>query len=467
MPLVPRDFPPSTYVYKKGGREGQAAKKRTEHIMLAGGREGPEVVDDKLRSAKGKKPLTRTARYLPDGSPAWTANLAAGRTPEDTRTQSPFLRGTRLMALAYKQGLMTVTDVLGVADTALAYAKEHPGYVPRVEYTGVTPQGTLASASARLIDPDVDVLSQKYSANWAADLSQLAADLREAEVVTPFRPVGVDSDIKSYDFIARVYLNLKSKVSIPVEQFEVRPRTDRKGFEVSGVYLPVGEDPAVFMGRPGAREELQKGASVRFDSTAVEFVTLDPPKYSNKEFINSPAFARSRGMLLDPESLGDKWSSGVPGQQYIVPYNQILRLRVIYPPAADYSRKASRSVETTDSIEKDLAAARVYLTRLTSALVLQLRSTTGLRESNDSKRAVKSLAYTDPITGFVFTLEDTSFLGTVNPVLVWADVPGKDGTFRAPAGEPGLLLRPVAPIDFLRALRSTAPKDGMRKLRKK
>ena len=535
MAIVPRYFEPSV----RGGRNKPREEGKRDpwaKLMIGGGREGPEV---------GRKP-PRTSRVseatVSQGSRTWSEELEAGKTKPDARTQPPFLRDTRLMELAYRQGIMSVSDALRVAQEAVDYATKDPSYLPKIEYTSVAIRGGLASATGRLIDPDVDTLSQELSADWAADLSQLASDIRAAEARVPRAPKAGGAGVRAREFVGRVYLNL-ARVSIPVEQFAVLPGGRPDGTsDVYGVYAPSPEDgPVKFKG-----EELRPGQPVRFPVRAVQFVTVDPPEYRQEEFINSPAFARARGILIEPEVAMASRLGLAPGEPYIVPYSQILRLRMIYPPAKGYERKSSRSVESTDSIERDIRAAQKRINAISDALVLQVRALAGrmqpgsmveigatyeqaprgvrltkvvrggpaqqaglkvgdvllsvggrrlysmdsdlvgsvLRRRLDETAPVDFLrdgkeeftdvawsrvpqekhVYTDPATQFTFRLEDPTFAGTVRPVVVWSS---KDGG--PPAGDPGLVNRPVMPVDFLRALRSLASgtaQKGLKGLRK-
>lgn len=467
MPIVPRYFEPSLRGAQRKTREGKDRDPWAK-MMISGGREGPEV---------GRKPL-RTSRVTPEtveeGSPSWSEQLEEGRTPPEARTQPPFLRDTRLMDLAYRQGLMTVSDSLRVATDALKYAEAHPGYIPKVEYTSISIRGGLASASGRLIDADVDTLSQALSANWAAELAQLAADIRAAEAAVPRSPKKRATQYETAgDFVGRVYLNL-ANVSIPVEQFAVVESTRRdKTSDVYGVYSPGRTDgPVRFKGA-----ELQPGTPIRLPVSAVQFVSFDPPEYRQQEFINSPAFARSRGILIEPEADVARRLGLKPGEPYIVPYSQILRLRMIYPPAKGYERKSSTTVESTASIERDLRAAQRRIDAVRDALVLKIRAAVGRRtkKTADGKIPAALLAYTDEATGLRFNLMDPTFEGTINPTVVWTDYEietigpnGRPETVRvAPAGDSALVGRPVTPVDFLRALRAIAGTEPMKALRKR
>jgi hypothetical protein len=167
MALVTRQFPPTLTRSKKA--------KRRKHIMLAGGREGPEVA--------GKEP--RTPLFVPDGSPAWTAELAGEKTPEDARTQPPFLRAVVRDYRAYARGLMTVKDTIELLEKAAAYGRLDKGYHDLIEFTGVTTDGKLASFSGRLLDPMVNTMSKDGSDNWPLTLRKLADELRLIEASVP------------------------------------------------------------------------------------------------------------------------------------------------------------------------------------------------------------------------------------------------------------------------------------------
>jgi len=456
MAIVPRYFEPSV---RGGKRKARVEGKRDPWIklMIGGGREGPEV---------GRKPIKTKRVTLQDvgrGSPKWSEELESGKTLADARTQPPFLRDTRLMELAYRQGVMPVSDALDVAKEAMDYANTHPGYVPRVEYTSLSVQGGLASVSGKLQDPDVDTLSQEFSSDWVGDLSRLAADIRAVETTVRRTPAaivaGIDTSVFSADpreYVGRVYLNME-RFSIPVQQLAILTTGGGKGADALGVYSPSLSDPAVkYKG-----VVMQPGQQVRLPVSSILFVTFDPPEYRQAEFINSAAFARSRGILIEPDADVAARIGIAPGEAYIVPYSQILRLRMIYPPASGYERKASRTVESVASIQKDLQAAQKRINKIAEVLTLQVRTQMG---RNWVKRTVPLSAkqYVYKPTNLVFELENPTFEGTLDPVVVWAR--STDG--EPPAGDVSLIGRPVTPIDFLRALRAESSVDALRSLRR-
>jgi hypothetical protein len=451
MPIVPRSFTPSVYTYKTGDRRDTKKQKRDEHVMIAGGREGPEIVDDALRARKGKAPLRRTDRYAKDGSEIWTKELADDKTPEGTRTQSPFLRAVQPQIIGYKRGLMRVSQSLQLARDAIESATlPQP---PTIEITSITDSGQLISVTGALESAEEDTLAQSSSADWVGILRRLAEEIKVAQtaVAAPSlaqRPV---------DFFARVYLNLKKGVSIPVRQLAVSvdgPETRAAGIArtvVSGVYTPAEDEEIIsFKGAP-----LKPGTLITLRVGDVQYVTVDPPQYKYDEFVDTMAFARARGLRIMPYASAYGLSAGQP---VIVPYSFIARLRVIYPPAASYPRVSSRSVESVESVQRDIEVVQLHINAITADLVTEVRR--GKFERRRGENLPKA-TYTDPVTRFAFSLADLSRMGTIQPVLTWGLRP--DGRFNDAVGE--LRGLPVTVGDLLRVLRATDQLEVLRKLR--
>lgn len=446
MPLVTREFDPSL---TKTGKV-----KRRKHIMVAGGREGPEVA--------GKKP--RTGRYVEAGSPTWTADLSGGKTPADARTQPPFLRSVVGDYRAYARGLMTVRESVALLERVVEYAAVTPGYDPLVEFTGVTLNGRLASFTGRLLEPMVNTLSRDGSTNWPETLRKLADELRAIEAAVPRLPARVAS--MDFAFVPRVYLNMTTsagaEVSVPVEQMSVvTPQSSAGGIarpEVVGVYSPGPEDePLRLKGKV-----MKIGEPVRVDAASVEYVTVDPPRFGEAAFMETPAFARSRGFLieLNPKEME---RTGSAEARFVVPYDQVLRVRMIYPPASGYTRTSSKPIENVDTVRRELDAANRHINAMREELAYKTLS----RISSPKNRR---LAITDEVSGFRFGLEDPSFEGATNPVIVWmpfvVENDEKKPIFIPPQGEYSLVGRPVTAIDYLRLLRAARPDRGLRELRR-
>jgi hypothetical protein len=446
MALVTRDFPPSLSRSK--------AQKRRKHIMLAGGREGPEVA--------AKTP--RTARYQEQGSAGWTDDLAGGRTPEDARTQPPFLRSVVRDHRAYARGLMTVKEAIAVAEKAADYAEANPTYVPLIEFTGVTTDGKLASFTGRLLEPLVNTISKDTSADWAGTLRKLAEELRLIEAAVPRFPNNTSRP--EYAFVPRVYLNMVTstgrEVSVPLEQMAVVAPVSRNPalvqVDVVGVYSPGPDDSELKMGG----EVVKIGQPIRIPVNDVEYVTVDAPEFGQAAFMETPAFARSRGFLIELTESEMKRTRAAESR-FIVPYDQVLRLRMIYPPAAGYTRTSSRAVESNETVEREIEAAKRHIRSLTEELAYKTLS----RLSFDKG---KNVIITDEVSGFRFGLEDASFEGATRPVMVWLPFVVRDEkgepTFIPPQGEYSLVNRPVTVIDYLRLLRAAKPEKGLRALRR-
>jgi len=446
MALVTRQFPPTLTRSKKA--------KRRKHIMLAGGREGPEVA--------GKEP--RTPLFVPDGSPAWTAELAGDKTPEDARTQPPFLRAVVRDYRAYARGLMTVKDTIELLEKAAAYGRLDKGYHDLIEFTGVTTDGKLASFSGRLLDPMVNTMSKDGSDNWPLTLRKLADELRliEASVprLTKIQPA------PQFAFVPRVYLNMTTsigrEVSVPIEQMAVVTEAGSSGGlakpEVVGVYSPGPEDLELKL----QGKVMNVGEPIRVPVDSVEYVTVDPPKFGEAAFMETPAFARSRGFVIEltPEEIARTQSTEA---RFVVPYDRVLRVRMIYPPAQGYMRTSSRVVDNTQSVEREIEAAANHLRTLRERLAYQ----TLARLSSPTRRTV---IITDEVSGFRFGLESPTFEGATNPVMVWMpfveDLEDNKVRFIPPQGEYDLVGRRVTPIDYIRLLRAARPEKGLRELRR-
>lgn len=446
MSLVTRDFDPSV--------TKTAKVKRRKHIMIAGGREGPEVA--------GKKP--RTGRYVEGGSAAWTNELASGKTPTDARTQPPFLRSVVGDYRAYSRGLMTVRESIQILERTMEYAAATPGYDPRIEFTGVTVDGRLVSFTGRLLEPMVNTLARASSPNWISTLRKLADELRAIEAAVPRLPPRVGAT--AFAFVPRVYLNMTTssgdEVSVPVEQMSVVTGAAATGGltrpDVVGVYSPGPEDgPLRLKGKV-----LKIGEPIKIDAASVEYVTVDPPQFGAAAFMETPAFARSRGFLIELSQF-EMGRTGSTEQRFVVPYDQVLRVRMIYPPASGYTRTSSKPIENVETVKRELDAANRHI----NAMREELAYKTLARISSPKNSLV---IITDEVSGFKFGLEDPTFAGATRPVIVWMPFVTKDDkgepTFIPPQGEYSLVGRPVTAIDYLRLLRSARPDRGLRELRK-
>jgi hypothetical protein len=444
MATITRRFDPST--------TGRGLKKRREHLMIVGGREGPEI---------GMKQV-RTPRFADDGSELWTEELSEGRTKPDARTQPPFLRGVQSSQRAYTRGMMTVVEMMEVAEGALERARDGSGSAPLVEYTAITPANQLAAVTGTLIDADVDTLAQTSVPDWGAALSQLASDVKAIELRVGKAPKG-ETRVE-YMAPTRVYLGLKgSDKAIPIEQMAVTQFAGGgtalgSAVEVTGVYAPSETDPMIrYKGQP-----LKAGEPINLVSSLIEYVSVDPPEYRKTDYINSPAFARSRGFVIELSADLAKRIGLTGSGRVVVPYSTVLRLRAVYPPAQGYERKASRVIEDNASIEREIEAARRHLARIRDALVVKAAS-------RATKEERMNVAYKDKVTGFYFGLEDASVRGLGDPKVVWREIPfvGPKGTpeHYPPGGEAALIGRRVTPIDFLRVLRAERAAAGLSKLR--
>jgi hypothetical protein len=475
MPIVPRNFSPSEYTYTTGDKKGTKKQKRREHLMIAGGREGPEIIDNGLRAAKGKSPKARTSRYVEGGSPRWTETLASDETPPLSRTQSGFLRMVQPQQLQYLRGLMRVSEMLTLANTA----KQSPA-TSNIEVTLITAGRDLVSLHGELIDPNVDALVRDSTPDWTTALRRLAAELRAAQA-TLLREVRTDDELKAMS--SRVYLNF-GKTSIPVAQFAVPGAGSGQAAiagtaYVTGLYTPSdGDDPVTR--RDGS--VVQPGAPIQIRADKIEFVTVDPPELRTLEFVDTPAFARARALVLKLKSDTPSFQEGRPvtlpaGQELFVPYSLIMRLRIIYPNTGtagdklDYTRRSSQTIESTESTARDIAVLKVHIDWLKSDI-----AQAALRGKYARKRK-NQFVYVDEYTGLAFTLR--GYGGTVNdagrrestrravaaalqPVLVWESDRDADWSVFAE-----LRGRPVVPIDMLRVLRSTNNVDALRELRKR
>jgi hypothetical protein len=448
MATVPRYFTPST--------TGRGLDKRREHIMISGGREGPEI--------GMKEP--RTSRYAASGSADWSNELESDSTRPEARTQPPFLRGIQKSERAYRRGTMTVGEMLDVGAEVLDMAKKDRGFVPRVEYTAITPGNSLAAVTGILIDNDVDTLSQQSVPNWDAALGQLAADLKAVELRVGLAPRG-ESRV---DYMApvRVYLGLSgSDRAVPISNMAVMSSSGGvarvgKASTVTGVYTPGESDGELrYKG-----EVLQAGSPISLASSLIEYVSVDPPKYRTVEYVNSPGFARSRGFVIELEPEMAARIGSPPLGRITVPYSTILRLRAIHPKAAGgWERKSSRPIEDTKTIQRELEGAARHLARIRDALVLRARG----RMTRDEEK--RDISYRDRVTGLTFGLEDVSVRGLSDPRVIWREVrlpprvPGGVPMTYPPGGESALVGRRVTPVDLLRIIRAEAAAVGLGKLR--
>jgi hypothetical protein len=450
--------------------------KRHEHINIVGGREGPEVVSDQqrkdldaARTRKGKPIAKRTRRFSPAGSDRWTEELAAGRTPEGTRTQSPFLRDVIPQVRAYARGLMTVTGLLAAGREALQRRPDEA----QVELTVLSGDGRVVAVAGRLVDADVDTLINDGTDRWQRVLTRLADELQTARA--GFDVAGLA--LERHRAVPRVYLVYKDQI-IPVEQLVVGSAQEVPGlqkFTVRGLYLPAPDDPVVRVGR-GTKRDLRPGEPVQLPVADISSVSVDPPLFrGEEEFVNTLAFARSRGLIIEPTDN----PYGLPaGQPVTFPYSLILRLREIHPPAEDYDRVSSRSVETVETTKRDFAAAKAHLEALTARAVREARG------GRPARKAQYGYSLLDPITNFRFRLRGNGLESTRNPVLLWA-APRRPSEPRAGAGTKtrrqyeadmrrydaqrfaidDVENLPVTPVDFLRVIRALGMIDFLRELR--
>ena len=100
--MAERRPPPLTVerVFEPTKREGDTTSKKSDHIMLVGGREGPAVSG-------------RAARTGWDGRPSerWTEELGDGDTLQEARTQPVNLRISKPGLRAWRRGVMSVLDM--------------------------------------------------------------------------------------------------------------------------------------------------------------------------------------------------------------------------------------------------------------------------------------------------------------------------------------------------------------------
>ena len=475
MPIVPRNFSPSEYTYKTGDKKGTKKPKRREHLMIAGGREGPEIIDNGLRAAKGKPPKARTSRYVEGGSPRWTDILASDETPPESRTQSGFLRMVQPQQLQYLRGLMRVSEMLTLANTA----KLSPG-TPHVEVTLITAGNDLVSLHGDLVDADRDILARASTPDWITALRRLAAELRAADA-TLQREVRTKDELKA--MTSQVFLKFGNTL-LPVSQFAVPEAGSGQAAVagtvfVTGLYTPDDGDAPVTR-RDGS--VLQPGAPVQIRADKIDSVTVDPPELGTLKFVDTPAFARSHGLVIKLKSDTPSFEAGRPlrfaaGDELLVPYSLMMRLRVVYPNTGaageklDYARRSSQTIESTESTARDIAVLRAHIEWLKSDI-----AQTALRGKYARKRK-NQFVYVDPYTGLAFALrgygagvndagrrESTrrAVAAAMQPVLLWEA--GRDEDWAVFAELRG---RPVVPVDMLRVLRSTNNVDALRELRKR
>lgn len=449
MATVPRYFTPSS--------TGRGLDKRREHVMISGGREGPEI--------GMKEP--RTPRYSEQGSQAWSDELESDGTRPDARTQPPFLRGVQRTQQAYRRGTMTVSEMLDVGAETLDMAKKDKSFVPRIEYTAITPGNALAAVTGILIDNDVDTLSQQSVPNWDAALGQLAADLKAVELRVGLAPRG-ETRIE-YMAPVRVYLGLAGNTrAIPIANMAVTAASgggmQRVGFgaTVTGVYAPGESDEELkYKGKV-----LSAGDPISLTSNVIEYVSVDPPRYRTKDYVDSPGFARSRGFVIELEPDMAMRIGSPPMGRITVPYSTILRLRTIYPKASGgWERKSSRPIEDTQTIQREIEGAARHLARIRDALVLRSTARVGRSEER------RDVSYRDRVTGLTFGLEDVTIRGLASPTVIWREIqlpreaPGEIPMTYPPGGESALIGRRVTPVDLLRIIRAEAASVGLGKLR--
>jgi hypothetical protein len=198
----------------------------------------------------------------------------------------------------------------------------------------------------------------------------------------------------------------------------------------------------------------------------IEYVSVDPPRYRTKDYVNSPGFARSRGFVIELEPDMAMRIGSPPMGRITVPYSTILRLRTIYPKASGgWERKSSRPIEDTQTIQREIEGAARHLARIRDALVLRSTARVGRSEER------RDVSYRDRVTGLTFGLEDVTIRGLASPTVIWREIqlpreePGEIPMTYPPGGESSLIGRRVTPVDLLRIIRAEAASVGLGKLR--
>jgi len=428
---APRYFEPTNI--KRGNR--------FEHIMVAGGRDGPEIAN-----VAPKDP-----GYWKDGeSRRWTTELELGETPPTARTQSPLLREVRPLQRLWEKGYMTGQEMLEAieANQASSYTK---GTAPDVELTVVqeSEEGArYGKVRVTLVEAPVFVgLSENSKAVGAPvdlkkiteeELRQLGLALAEMQV---FRsPLFVRT--KNYD-----------GTEIAIELSDAKATA--KG--VTGKFR--GAPKA---GRPWKRKtkegekEIVRGEEVTLTKSQLLRVSLfDPEK---PESVNLPSWRRMNGMKVKLRDVlsGQEFA----GEPVTLPFSLIARLKSIYPqdpkrPArliSQYSGDTSKPEKVRQRVAKELE---------------KFRRDAVMSMYKRARKIERGKASPDPFikfgeTGLSMRLNDEQ-------QLVWVDRAGSDGVnpvalLRSMNGGTGdILVTPDNVLLLIQQARSMRTKSKRRK----
>lgn len=307
---------------------------RPEHVMVAGGRDGPEIAN-----IPPKDPS-----FWRDGeSERWTKELQAGQTLPTARTQSPFLVEVRPWQRSWERGVMSVEDMLsawnvGKKSEFLGAAK------PEVELVlfQQDDDGSAAFASIRSLLVKAPVFVGTAAMSDAARGAPLTADKPTAQVFQQMMQAIVEA----------------SKIGlVPIVTY-LGPGREMRTVRVTNPRLE-GSDTIA-----GTADG--KPISIRRD----QILSLSLFEMDNPTVVRSAIWRTLTGAVIQPLNV----KSGLAeGSVLALPFSLIARTKIIYPQ--DKRKPARLSSSYSGDPSKSLLAveqAREYLDKIRRDAVVTL-----------------------------------------------------------------------------------------------
>lgn len=335
---------------------------RPEHVMVAGGRDGPEI---------GNIPPKDPAFWRVGESARWTSELQGGRTPVSARTQPPFLLEVRPQQREWERGFMPLKDILAVWQKGKesSYIRSEK---PEVELTlfQQDEEGKTTFANIRVLVVDAPIFVGTEEMSDAARGAPL-------EVSNPSQP--------KFELITRAAQEM-AKLGAP---FYITYRGSGGGVENVTLFKTRLVNKETLSGTTRSGEE-----PISITRRAIVQMSLFPP--GTAALLDSPIWRRLTGAKIQPLNV----QSGLAeGTVLPLPFMFIARTRLIYPQAKDKpSRVASEFTGKTEKADLALERAAEYLKALkTEAMIKQARA---LRKQEKGRDADPSPTIALGETGF-------------------------------------------------------------------
>jgi len=380
---------------------------RPEHVMVAGGRDGPEIGNIPPKSAK----------YWSGGASArWTEDLQSQKTLPRARTQAPFLLEVRPQQREWGRGFMSVEEMLsvwGIAKTSKFYGEARP----EVEITFYQPdekgQLVFARIRARLMAAPVFVGTEDMpDAVRGAPIS--------AESPTP----------KVFQHMLKAAVE---GAKIGMETFVTR--RDGTKLRLRGV-AAAGKDAL-------KGTDFRSKQELTVPREDIAFLSLFDP---NNPALMSTSFLRSiTGIQVQPLNIT---SGAKEGDTFALPFLFVARTRLIYPQPKDRPpRVASEFSGDTKRLTDLLEKASTFLERLKRDLIVE-------QAKRVRRKAEPEVVYGIPGTEYALKL-------TARQALVWTNRGDAVALLTGGASKTADIV--VTPEDYLRIVRTLPPKTRKRR----